>query len=177
VGGTTLAQWQTFANGGSGNYEALKTAVNAVGGCDILRMGPCETDAINGTTQAAYHAGIVTFVASWQADFPSCKITWRTLQHIDIGAAPQVNQDAITGAVLQAAGSIPGKATGDVAGVYLLEVRSVPAHPGDQFHWTTDQQLADVGGMAAAADYAALNPTTTGGINRAAMPSGVSALG
>lgn len=163
VGGTTLAQWQTFANGGGGNYEALKAAVNAVGGADIVHMGPCETDALNGTTQTAYHAGMVTWAASWAADFPACKILWRSLQHIDTGTASQANQDAINAAITQGAGSTPGKATGDVSGVYFAEVRSVPAFPGDTFHWLSDQQLADVGGIMAGADYAALNPAGGGG--------------
>lgn len=168
VGGTTLAQWQK-GGGGSGYYEALAAAVTAVGGVDILRMGPCESDAIAGTSQATYHAGMVTFVASWLADFPGTKIVWRTLQHIDTGSATQPHQDAINAAIIQAAGSVNGLAGGDIASVYLGEVRSVPAFPGDTFHWKTDQQLADVGGILAAADYAALNPVspTSGGLTTA----------
>ncbi len=160
LSGTTLLDWETIPNGGGGNYEALKAAINAVGGCDIVRMGPCETDAVNGTSQATYHSQMVTWAASWAADFPICKIVWRTLQHIDTGSATQPHQDNINNAILAAAGSTPGVAGGDIANVYLAEVRSIPAFPGDTFHWLTDQQLGDVGGIMAAVDYKALNPSS-----------------
>ncbi len=164
VGATTIADWQKAT--GMGYYQLLAAAVTAVGGvCDILRMGPCEQDAGLGTSQATYHAALAAFVASWLADFPGTKIVWRTLQEMDIATeATQAHQDAINAAILAAAGSTHGHATGDVAGVYLAEVRSYPATTPSDPHWRTDQQLADVGGIMATADYIALNPAAGGGL-------------
>ncbi len=162
VGGTSIAQWQKGS--GSGYYEALSAQVDLVGGfADIVRMGPCEDDAIAGTSTSTYHAGISSWVTSWNADHPGSKYGWRTLQHINPAQATQPHQDNINAGVTQAAGTVNGVAGGDIANVYLVEVRSVPAYPTDDFHWLTDDQGAVVGGIAAAADYAALNPSTNSG--------------
>lgn len=155
-GGTTIAQWQEGA--GTNYYEDLATAVTAVGGCSILHMGPCESDAVAGTSEATYHSGMDTFKTSWLADFPTSKILWRTMQAIDTAAASQANQDAINDAILAGCGSTHGAATGDIANLYLSDVRSVPAYPGDTYHWVSDQQLGDIGGIQAVAVYRILNP-------------------
>ncbi len=163
VGATTIADWQKGT--GAGYYELLALAVTAVGGvCDILRMGPCEQDAGLGTSQADYHTGLAGIAGDWLADFPGTKIVWRTLQELDTATeATQLHQDAINAAILAAAGSVHGQAGGDVSGVYLSEVRSYPAAGASQPHWLTDEQLSDVGGIMATADYIALNPGGGGG--------------
>jgi hypothetical protein len=150
VGNTTIANWQKGA--GTGYYEALAAAVTAVGGATALMMGPWENDAAAGTSQTTYHSGIASFVASWAADFPSCAILWRTPQPISTGVATQPHQDAISAAIIAAYSDVTGLKRGG-------DVRVVPTAPEDTVHWLTDQKLAAVGEIQAAAIYTAVTPT------------------
>jgi flavin-binding protein dodecin len=149
VGGTKIANWQKGA--GTGYYEALSADVTTTGGCSVLFMdiGESDSDDSSPTSQASFHAGMVSFATDWFADHPECMgIVFKTLQMLGTSFSSQAHQDAISNAA----------SANDIRKVSYAEVRTVPAYPGDTFHWLTNEQLADVGGIFAQVAYRIMRP-------------------
>jgi hypothetical protein len=169
VGGTTMLNWQKGGTG-TGLYEASRDACNLVGGCSAVLAGPCESDAIAGTTQSTYHTQAAQHVSDWRTDFPNCVFVWRTLQHIDVASgATQPRQDAINAAIVQ----LWGDATGVYAGADVRNIDVTAQGGGEQFHFKTDQMTQTVGGMAGAALVKALTPAGGGGAAFRPLRSGL----
>lgn len=152
VGGTKVSQWQK----GDTQYDDLLDEITLVNGADIFLCGPCESDAIDGTTAGTYTAAAQDIVDDMTADMAGFGVVpiflWRSLQLIVSsggGSASLVNQAAINDGIDDLVSANPGM-------VYHAEVRSIPAHPDDAYHWFTDQQLADVGAIFAGVAYQAL---------------------
>jgi hypothetical protein len=163
VGGNGITTW---GSGGS-NYIAAKAAFTTVGGVDVICGFPRESDAAAGTTQAAYEAAGQALIDDLLADFPTIELfVLDDLQTVDTaGGATAPRQAAIRAAIdaLVAANS-------DVA--VKAPVQAVPAYPGNDYHWLTDQQLAEVGGLGAAAAYRVLDPAGGGGGSAVFNPLG-----
>jgi hypothetical protein len=163
VGGNGITTW---GSGGS-NYVAAKAAFTTVGGVDVICGFPRESDAAAGTTQAAYEAAGQALIDDLLADFPTIELfVLDDLQTVDAAGGATAPRQAVVRAGIDAlVAANPGLAV-------KAPVQAVPAYPGNDYHWLTDQQLAEVGGLGAAAAYRVLDPAGGGGGSAVFNPLG-----